>query len=328
MIQTLRIFVFFVLTMVCLNSSTAPASNLSTEQGKTAILLASFGTTLPGAVEALTNIRNQVKNAYPETELRITFTSNMIRSVWKKRRAEPQKWLDLGVPSEILNVKNIIQTMGDLQEDGYTNIVVQPTHMFFMEQSHDLHNYVMAIGSIRTLKDRWKPFDNVVFGRPALGMPGDRYSYHDDITAFVKTLADDAEEARREGAMLVYMGHGNSHWSTGIYGETQKKMREVYPDVETFIGVVEGSPSLYDLMADLKRAETQKVILRPFLITAGDHATNDMAGPYEDSWKSVMTSEGFEVRPILKGLGSNDDFAALFVKHISDAAAERGIELK
>ncbi len=68
--------------------------------------------------------------------------------------------------------------------------------------------------------------------------------------------------------------------------------------------------------------------MRPFMITAGDHATNDMAGPDDDSWKSVLTAAGFEVQPVLIGLGSNDAFAALFVEHIADAARERGIFLQ
>ena len=150
-------------------------------EDKTAIVIASFGTTVPRAVVAITNITERVKKAYPNTEVRITFTSNIIRKVWRKRQAEPQKWLDMGIPKEVLYVKNIISTMGDLREEGYNNIIVQPTHMFFMEQSHDLNAYVQALGSIRTMKDRWRPFNKVVMGRPALGMPGDKYDYHDFV---------------------------------------------------------------------------------------------------------------------------------------------------
>ena len=296
--------------------------------GKTAILLASFGTTVPSAVQSITNITDIVKKAYPETEVRITFTSNIIRSIWKERQAEPQKWLDQGIPEEVLYVKNFIATVGDLLEDGYTNIVVQPTHMFFMEQSHDLRQYVNGLASIRTMKERWTPIHNIVMGRPALGMPGDVYPYHDDVEAVCKTLAADAEEARKAGAALVYMGHGNEYWSTGIYTETQKKMREMYPEVDTFIGVVEGYPALDDFIGHLKYSETKKILLKPFMIVAGDHAVNDMAGPEEDSWKSVLVEDGYEVDAVLVGLGSNDKFAQLFVDRIADAAKERGLHLK
>ncbi len=325
MLQTV---VKVVLLALFLAVSPAVAAGNPPVEGKTAILLASFGTTVPSGIKALDNITEQVRKAYPGTEVRITFTSNMVRAVWKKRRAEAQKWLDQGISAEILNVKNIIQAMGDLQEDGYRNIIVQPTHMFYMEQSYDLNSYITALGSIKTLKSKWRPFDTVVMGRPALGMPGDRYSYHDDIDRVVKSLAGDVEMARKEGASLLYMGHGNENWSTGIYAETEKKMRTAYPEVQTFIGVVEGTPALSDLLPEIKRAGSKKIILRPFLITAGDHATNDMAGSEGNSWKSMLTAAGFTVQPVLEGLGSNQAFVALFVENIADAAKEGGLTLK
>lgn len=320
-------FFAFVVVALLLTGPSAFASG-SMGKGKNAIVLASFGTTVPTAVSAITNITDNVKKAYPGTEVRITFTSNIIRSVWKRRQAEPQQWLDQGIPEEVLYVKNFIATIGDLLEDGYTNIIVQPTHMFFMEQSYDLQQYVNALASIRTMKAKWEPIDTLVMGRPALGMPGDKYPYHEDVDAVVRTLAKDAEKAKKSGSLLIYMGHGNEHWSTGIYLETQNKMRETYPDVATFIGVVEGSPALADLLDQLKHAETKKILLKPFMIVAGDHATNDMAGPEEDSWKSILAKEGYEVTPVLEGLGLNNDFAQVFVDHIADAAKEGGMQLK
>lgn len=326
---SLRIALFAVSAiLLCVGGALASGSTGIPGSGKNAIILASFGTTVPEAVSAITNISETVKKAYPETEVRLTFTSNIIRSVWKKRQAEPKKWLDQGIPEEVLYVKNFIATVGDLLEDGYTNIVVQPTHMFFMEQSHDLMQYVNGLNSIRTMKARWKPIDRMVFGRPALGMPGDTYSYHEDVEAVCKTLAKDAEEAKKTDSILVYMGHGNEFWSTGIYSETQKMMRTMYPDVTTYIGVVEGAPALDDFLDHLTFAKTKKIMLKPFMIVAGDHAVNDMAGEEEDSWKSVLTKEGYEVTPVMKGLGLNDDFAELFVDHIADAAKDAGLTLK
>ena len=318
------LIIFFTLHVLALS---AQASGNAPPAGKTAILLASFGTTVPSGVKALDSIVAQVRKAYPGTEVRITFTSNIVRSVWKKRRAEAQKWLDQGIPAEVLNVKNIIQAMGDLEEDGYRNIIVQPTHMFYMEQSYDLSNYISALGSIKTLKSKWRPFDTVVMGRPALGMPGDTYSYHEDVDRVVKSLAADVELARKEGASLLYMGHGNENWSTGIYAETEKKLRVAYPGVPIFIGVVEGTPALEDVLLQLKQGKSKKIILKPFMITAGDHATNDMAGSEPDSWKSILTAEGFAVQPVLEGLGSNPAFVALFVENIADAAKEAGLTL-
>ncbi len=321
--------ILLVVFLVFFSSGVVTASNSSkVQKDKTAIIIASFGTTVPRAVTAIVNITDQVKKAFPETEVRITFTSNIIRSVWKKRQAEPQKWLDQGIPKEILYVKNIISTIGDLREDGYNNVIVQPTHMFYMEQSHDLQQYVNALASIRTMKAKWRPFNKLVMGRPALGMPGNVYDYHEDVTKAVETLSGDAAIAQEKDALLVYMGHGNEHWSTGIYAETQKEMRETYPNVETFIGVVEGPPALDAFLDHLAYTKKKKILLKPFMIVAGDHAVNDMAGPEVDSWKSILTKNGYEVEPILEGLGSNDEFARIFVDHIRDAAEANHISIK
>ena len=250
----------------------------------------------------------------------MTFTSNIIRSVWKKRQANAQKWLDQGIPEEVLYVKNIIATIGDLREEGYRNIIVQPSHIFFMEQALDLSSYVNAFASIKTLKKKWMPFDKVVMGRPALGGYGDTYDYHEDLEKALKTLAGDVELARKNDAMLVYMGHGNEYWSSGIYMETAKKMRELYPDVVTYVGSVEGFPGIEDISRYLSHFDSGKIVLKPFMIVAGDHAVNDMASDEEDSWKTILTKQGFDVIPVLEGLGSNDAFAQIVVDHIKDAA--------
>jgi sirohydrochlorin cobaltochelatase len=298
------------------------------EKGKVAIVLASFGTTVPRAVKSIINIQEKIKEAFPGVPVKITFTSNIIRGIWKERQAEPDKWLNQGVPKEVLYVKNIIATVGDLLEEGYRTIIVQPTHIFFMEQSHDLKQYVNAFASIRTMKKKWMPFGKIVMGRPALGVVGDQYGYHEDMKKALKTIAPDVELAREKKAMLVYMAHGNEHWSTGIYNESQKLMRELYPDIVAYIGAVEGYPGLDDVVRYLKHFESGNIVLKPFMIVAGDHAINDMASDEEDSWKSVLTKEGFTVHPVLEGLGSNDAFAQIFVDHIKDAAKDHGIELK
>jgi len=319
----------FILFSVFSNPTVA-AENKKKQQksGEAAIILASFGTTVPSAVESIINIQQKVQAAFPEVPVRVTFTSNIIRKVWKKRQANAQKWLDQGIPPEILYVKNIISTFGDLREEGYRDIVVQPTHMFFMEQSHDLAQYVEAMRSIRTIKKRWQPFNKIALGRPALGTIGNQYEYRKDLEKALRTLAPDVALARKNKANLVYMAHGNEHWSVGIYGEAAKMMRELYPDVITYFGAVEGYPGIEDVSHDLKRAESNKIILKPFMIVAGDHAVNDMAGDDDDSWKTILTRQGISVIPVLKGLGSNDEFAQLFVAHIKDAVRDMGIKLR
>lgn len=296
---------------------------------KTAIILASFGTTVPRAVQSIENIKSQVVSAFPDIEVRVVFTSNIIRSVWEKRSQSPKEWTDKGISREILFTKNLLTTFGDLKSQGFKDVIVQPTHLFHMEQYHDLLQYVNAIRSIQTIRDKWKPFNKIAIGRPALGTVGDQYPYHDDLQTAVKTLAGDVALARQKKAALVYMGHGNELWSTGVYMELQKLLRASYPDVKIFVGSVEGYPGLEDVKKSLAHyaPKITHVMLKPLMIVAGDHATNDMAGDEPDSWMSVLTRAGFDVDTVLEGLGSNNQFADLFVAHIRDAAKLSDIDL-
>ncbi|HBT97645.1 MAG TPA: sirohydrochlorin cobaltochelatase [Desulfobulbaceae bacterium] len=312
---------------ILLCSSPGLAAGHDKERPKTAIVLAHFGTTVPSGLKSITAISEAVRKAYPNSEVRLTFTSNIIRSIWRKRQAEAQKWLDQGVPREILYVKNIIQVLGDLREEGYRDIIVQPSHMFYMEESKDLDNYVKAIGSIETMKAKWRPFNRIVLGRPALGAPGDRYDFHKDVAKAVTALARDVVAAKKMGGALLYIGHGNEYWPSGIYAVVQKMMREKYPETITYIGLVEGTPTLEDAIAEMKRDGVKNIYLKPFMVTAGDHANNDMAGDDKDSWLSVLKSQGFTVRPAIEGLGENPEFVRIFVEHIREAAEDQGVAL-
>jgi len=198
-----------------------------------------------------------------------------------------------------------------------------------MEQYQDLTQYVTAIKSIKTIRDKWKPFNKIALGRPALGTVGDVYPYHDDMKLAVKTFASDVALAKKKSAALVYMAHGNEVWSTGLYVELQKLMRETYPEVKIFIGSVEGYPGLEDVKKNLSHytPKIDKILLKPLMIVAGDHATNDMASDEEDSWKTILSKAGFRVETILQGLGSNNQFADIFIAHIKDAAKASGIDL-
>ncbi len=313
----ISIFVFLLHLLFC-----------STLFAQPAIILASFGTTVPGAVQSIENIASRVRSAFPGATVKVVFTSNIIRSVWEKRSQSPEKWRSLGVPDEILFTKNLLSTFGELKSQGFKEVVVQPTHLFHMEQYHDLQQYVEAIRSIRTIRDKWKPFNKIALGRPALGTIGNVRPYHSDLEKAVKTLAPDISLAREKKAALVYMGHGNDFWSTGIYAELQDQMRKTFPDVKTFVGCVEGFPGIGEVKSMLKHDKTiNKIVLKPLMIVAGDHAANDMAGEEPDSWKNILKGSGVNVEIILKGLGSNNQFADLFVDHIKDAAEDAGIDL-
>ncbi|MGR3220882.1 MAG: sirohydrochlorin cobaltochelatase [Candidatus Anammoxibacter sp.] len=298
------------------------------QANKKAILLAHFGTTFPSALSSLTNTKNKIQEQMPGIKIKISFTSNIIRGIWKERRKSRDEWkIAHGVADEVLDARSVLGAIGELQDDGYRTIIVQPTHIAHGEQYEDLSSYIKGLNAIKTVKKKWMPFEKIVISRPALGTHGVDHDYHRDMKDVVSVLAPDIEIARKEKAMLVYVGHGNEYFSTGIYIETQNEFRNLYPDIKTFIGQVEGYPGLDDLIHEIVSANIKKVVLKPFMLTAGDHAHNDIAGEKEDSWSSRLKQQGLDVINVMEGLGSNDGFANLYARRILETATDNGIDL-
>ncbi|HHD63957.1 MAG TPA: sirohydrochlorin cobaltochelatase, partial [Desulfobulbaceae bacterium] len=226
-------------------------------------------------------------------------------------------------------VQGPLAAIANFQDDGYDTLVVQHTHIAPAEEFLDLSSYVRALASINTIKVRFKPFHRLVIGRPMLGFFGVTHPYVEDIKTAVRAMKEDIDRARKEGAALVYMGHGNDHFpSGGSYLQFEHEMRSAYPDVLTVVGTVEGYPALSQVLEQLQAADVKKVVIRAFMIVAGDHATNDMAGPDRDSWKSILEKQGITVIPYLHGMGENDRVAEIYVNHAADAAQDAGIVLK
>lgn len=323
---------FLIMLLFC-SATTVLASEGWKVKHKNAIVLAMFGTTVEPALQGLLNIRTKMMEKYPETPVKIAFTSNIIRKKWQGRAEDPAySKAHPEIPEEVLHVKTVLATIADLQNIGYDTIVLQPTHIAMGEEFLDLGTYVdslMRMGTVK--KKKYKPFHKVVLGRPALGTYGLGHPYTEDIITAAEALAADAELAAKENAALVYMGHGNAHFpSGGAYLELADRMRELYPEVVTLIGNVEGFPSLEDVIEKLKLRGVKKVMLKPCMVVAGDHALNDMAGTdlEEPSWQMILEKEGFEVVTVKKGLGELDAFADIFVNHAADAAADAEIVLK
>jgi sirohydrochlorin cobaltochelatase len=299
---------------------------------KEAIVLAMFGTSVEPALKSLLNIRAKIEAEYPGTPVRMAFTSNIIRKKWQHRAEDPSYPKNHPeIPLDILHVKTPLATIADLQNAGYDTIILQPTHVSMGEEFLDLKTYVAGLMSMGTLKKaKYKPFYKIALGRPALGTHGIEHPYAEDIERVAKVVRPDVEFAAQEKAGIVYMGHGNEFFpgNGGAYLQLAAVMRRMYPDVTTAIGNVEGFPGIEDVMETLKLHGVKKVVLKPFMIVAGDHSMNDMASDEEDSWKSILLENGFEVIVVGKGLGENDDFARIFVSNVKDAAADAGITLK
>jgi len=298
--------------LVLLISITALAGHHEAPPVKQAIVLAAFGTSYPDALQSILNIKAKVEKANPDTPVRLAFTSEIIRKKWQKRQQDTawQK-ANPNIPADVMSVKTPLAVIADLQNDGFRDITVQSLHIFAGEEFANLENMINALRSIRTIRPHHTPFKELRLGRPAL-------ETGDDILEAVRVLKADVTEAKDMDAALVYMGHGNSHYSTNIYADFQNGMKNEY-DYPIFISCVEGSPSFEDLLAELKAAGKKNVLLKPLMVVAGDHAANDMAGDEEDSWKVMLTKAGFKVTTELRGLGSLDGWADLYVDHLRNA---------
>jgi sirohydrochlorin cobaltochelatase len=313
--------IFFLL--VLLMAVPAQAGHHDEGPAKPAIVLAAFGTSYPEAVKSILNIKTKVEAANPGVPVRLAFTSNIIRRIWQKRQDDAAwKTAHADIPEEVLYVKHPLATIADLQNDGYRDVTVQSLHVFAGEEFNDLVALTDGLKSIRTLKAKNMPFARLAVGRPALGLPGEEHPYTEDMIRAAKVLKGDVDHAEKLGAALVYMGHGNDFFSTGIYAEFQKTLQAEY-GYPIFIGCVEGYPSFDDMAAQLKSAGKKKILLKPFMIVAGDHASNDMAGDEDDSWKVMLTKQGYAVTTDLRGLGMLDGWADIYVDHLKDAMAEK-----
>ncbi len=326
-----KTLVIFAVLTALFAVSIAPVAAMGS-RNKKAILVAAFGTTYPSALKAILNVYNVIKKAYPNTEVRLAFTSNMIRRVWHKRQKDKMFQKEHPeIPNQIYSIRSPLAALAELSDAGYKTVVVQPLHVSPGEEYNLLAETIKALLSISTLQEKKKFFKKIALGRPLLGRNGpykDGRTYHDDIKEVAKALKCDVDLARKNKSALVYMAHGNEHFSLGSYMELQKVMNQMYPDVKIFIGCVEGFPGIDEVVEQIKAAGVKKVILKPLMVVAGDHANNDMASDEEDSWKMILKRNGIIAKPVIQGIGELKSIAHIYLEHLKDAARDAGIQLK
>jgi sirohydrochlorin cobaltochelatase len=279
------------------------------ESKKPTIVLAAFGTTVPEALGDLENIVRKVTEAFPDCDIRLSFTSNIIRSVWRKRAQSQPCELNIKYAS----VLNPLSVLADIQETGAGAVLIQSLHITDGEEYQNLAVLVKALADQQTLQRSLRPFPYLKLGPPALGL-GDGHPKYLDRAAVA--LADLLREAKERSDALVLMGHGNERLSQEVFFKFLGKLREHYQRV--FLGTVEAEPLGPKIAQEVANnpPPSGRVIMAPLMVVAGDHARNDMAGPDPDSWRSLLIEKGFEVEARLSGLGSLDAWADIYVESL------------
>lgn len=263
---------------------------MDSKENKTekAILVVSFGTTFKETREkTIGAIERCIQEAYPEYSVRRCFTSGMIISRLFKRDG--------------LKIDNPEEAFQKAAGEGIREIVVQPTHLMDGNE----YNKLMAVAE--NYKDK---FEKMTVGAPLL-------TDEEDFGIIADAILNHLPVQGEKCAVLL-MGHGTDAPSNAVYRRMEECLHKAGAK-DHYIATVEGEPEIDDVLPILKEKGYEKVILSPFMIVAGDHATNDLAGDEEDSWKSILVREGYEVGTVLRGIGEWEEVQKLFVKHAGSA---------
>ena len=260
--------------------------------GGNELLVVSFGTSFnDNRRNTIGAIEDALEKAFPDWSVRRAFTSQIIIDHVKSRDGE-----------EIDNVK---QALDRAVANGVKKLVVQPTHLMNGLEYTDLTEEVSQYADA---------FDKISIGEPLLSTDEDFKSVEEAITGATASY-DDGQTA------IVFMGHGTEADSNAIYSKMQENLKADKYD-NYYIGTVEATPSVTDVLEQVKAGDYKRVVLRPLMVVAGDHANNDMAGDEDDSWKSIFEAAGYNVECVLEGLGSVDAIHEIYVAHAQKAVDE------
>lgn len=250
---------------------------------KTALLVISFGTSYEETrKKTIEQIEKDLHDAYPECPLYRAWTSPRIRTKLLKRDG--------------IHVMNIEEAMTQISKDGFRNVVIQPTYVITGFESDAMKQKVL------TFKN---DFDSIIVCDSLMVTEQDKKEVCQSVAQEYHPEPDE---------VLLFMGHGTEHVANELYPEMDRLFKQLgYPNIH--MGTVEGNFSIESFLDELKDLHPVRVHLAPFMIVAGDHATNDMSGEEDDSWKSILEKEGFSVTCTLKGLGELQSIRNVFIRH-------------
>lgn len=250
---------------------------------KKAVLVVSFGTSYTEVIKScIEPVERAVSEALDGWDFYRAFTSKMIT----KKLAE----------KEGICIDRPIHALEKLVKAGYDEMIVQPTHILAGTEYHALKDETEAFL-------RENPHVHIRFGQPVL-------FENEDYEKAARALQKHMPKTGPKEVVLL-MGHGSEHFSNASYFALQHYL-DALPTQAVYVANVEAPPLLDNAIAQMKADGIEKVYLMPFMLVAGDHAKNDMAGEDEASWKNRLKRAGFKTEIILKGLGECDAFLDIY----------------
>ncbi|MCI7814192.1 MAG: sirohydrochlorin cobaltochelatase [Lachnospiraceae bacterium] len=255
-----------------------------------AILVVSFGTSHNDTREVTIDaIEHDIAAAYPDFKVYRAWTSKMIiKKIFDR---------------DGIHISNVREAMEQMIHDGISELIVQPTHVINGIENDLMKEDVLSYSH---------HFSSIRFGAPLLTSTRDN-------NFVVDAIAEDLGSSLRDDEVLILMGHGTTHYANTVYAALDYTFKDRgYSRI--FLGTVEAYPSMESLLRQVKLLKPRRAVLAPFMIVAGDHAKNDMAGKDPDSWKCQFEQAGIEVSCVLKGLGEYPKIRQLFLEHIRESA--------
>lgn len=259
------------------------------EIGENELMVISFGTSYNDSRRlTIGAIEGAMEEAFPDWSVRRGFTSQIIIDHVKSRDGEV--------------IDNVGEALDRAADNGVKNLVIQPTHLM------DGFEYNDVVDEVAQYADA---FERIAIGKPLL-------TSDEDFRTVMEVVTAETAEYDDGNTAICFMGHGTEADSNQVYYRMQELLTEAGYE-HYYVGTVEAEPSLEDVLAQVQEGEYTRVVLMPLMIVAGDHANNDMAGDEEGSWKTAFEAAGYEVVPVVRGLGEYEGIRQLLVQHAQEA---------
>ncbi len=259
---------------------------------KRAIVIVSFGTSHDQALNTgIVPIEQEVRTRFGGCKVARAFISSTIRNKLKSR--------------DNVHIDSPAEAIERLLRSGYYNIILQPALVIPGKEYEALVGVVKEYQNISDIVD-------IVIGTPLLHSEADVKEFAVCVEKYISELDD--------STAFVLMGHGTEHFANAIYHRLLNIIRK--RSDQFFLTLIDGEPTFAEAVEEIREAGFKKALIRPMLITAGEHALVDMASDADDSLKSQFIRAGIECQCLLEGLGSCDVVQNIFIRHIQDLIAD------